>query len=157
MLSRARASTAKPRQHAATQPAHIDPDAELAGTVRGEHVLVIGASALEVMCTLQRKGAAEVMLLRQGAKPEQHTADLAIAAAVRTLEQATSALAQAGRALTESGRVILRMVADSTGRLAQSVAQMLRLHGFSGVRVRQTGEGALVIGTRTWFGPVVRA
>jgi hypothetical protein len=158
MLSQTRVSAAKSRQHYATQATRIDPDAavlQLAGPVRGEHVLIMGGSALEVMCALQRKGASEVTLLRQGVRPEQHTADLVIAAAVASLEHAASAMAHATRALTESGRIILRTVADPTGRLAQAIARMFRLQGFSGVRVRPTGEGALVVGSRPFFGPVV--
>jgi hypothetical protein len=160
MLSQARVSVAKPRQHYATQATRIDPDAavlQLAGPVRGEHVLIMGANALEAMCAIQRKGAAKVTLLRQGTRPEQHTADLVIAAAVASLEHAASALVHATRALRESGRVILQMAADPNGRLARSVAEMLRLRGFSGVRVQPTSEGTLVVGTRPWFGPIARA
>lgn len=159
MLSQARVAAVRPRTPYATKATAPDPDAtllHLAGEVRGEHVLLIGTGALEIMCSLLRKGAAEVKLLRQGVRPEQAVADLAIATEIDSQDRALAAVAHARRALTQSGRLILRIVADPAGHLAQSVAQTLRLHGFSGVRVRRGSTASLVAGALPWFGPFTR-
>ncbi len=143
-----------------TPPVDVDSDTallQLAGKVRGEHALLIGPHALELMCALIRKGAAEVSLLRQGVRPERATADLAVATEIGNPDQALSALTHARRALTASGRLILRTAADPTGRLAKLVAQMLRLHGFSAVRATRAGDRTLVTGVLPWFGPLASA
>jgi hypothetical protein len=159
MLSQARVAAVRQRVPYATQATAVDPDAsvlQLAGEVRGEHALIIGAGGLELMCSLLRKGAAEVKLLRQGVRPEHAAADLAIATGIDSQDSAQAAIAHARRALADSGRLILRVVADPTGHLAQSIAQTLRLHGFSAVRVRRAGGCSLVAGALPWFGPTTR-
>jgi hypothetical protein len=163
MSSLAHRAAARPRTTsptAAAAAAAVDPDTallQLAGEVGGEHALIIGPHALELMCALLRRGAAEVSLLRHDVRPERATADLAVATEIGSQEQALSAMAHARRALVASGRLILRINADPTGRLAKLVAQMLRLHGFSAVRTRHAGDRTLVTGTLPWFGPLVSA
>jgi hypothetical protein len=135
----------------------VDPDTallRLAGEVRNEHALIIGPNALELMCGLIRRGAAEVSLLRYGVRPERASVDLAVATEIGSPEQALPVVAHARRALTASGRLIVRTTADSTGRLAKLVAQMLRLNGFSAVRARRAGDRTLVTGVLPWFGPL---
>jgi hypothetical protein len=137
-----------------------DPDAtllQLAGKISGEHALIIGGNAVELMCGLIRQGAAEVQLLRPGVRPERASADLAVATDLATPDQLSSVMTHARRALAESGRVILRTTADPTGSMARLVAQTLRLHGFSAVRARRAGDRSLVTATLPWFGPLASA
>ena len=160
MSSLAHRATARPRTTRPTPATGVDPDTallQLAGEVRGEHALIIGPNALELMCAMIRRGAAEVSLLRQGVRPERATVDLAVATEIASPEQALSAMTQARRALVASGRLILRTNADPTGRLAKLVAQMLRLQGFSAVRARGAGDRTLVTGMLPWFGPFASA
>ena len=157
MSSLAQRAAVRPRTTPPTPPAGVDPDTallQLAGEVRNEHALIIGPNALDLMCALIRRGAAEATLLRQGVRPERATADLTVATEVASLEQAISVLDHARRALTASGRLILRTAADPTGRLAQRIAEMLRLQGFSAVRARRAGDRTLVTGVLPWFGPL---
>jgi hypothetical protein len=101
--------------------------------------------------------AGEVSLLRYGVRPERASVDLAVATEIGSPEQALPVVAHARRALTASGRLIVRTTADSTGRLAKLVAQMLRLNGFSAVRARRAGDRTLVTGVLPWFGPLTPA
>lgn len=159
MLSQARVAPARQRTPFATQATTVDPDAtllQLVGAVAGEHALIIGKGGLELMCILLRKGAAEVKLLRHGVRPEPATTDLAIATGIDSEERAVTVVAHASRALIGSGRVVLRIAADPAGRLAQKVADLLRLQGFSAVRLRRAGGCSVVAGARPWFGSVTR-
>jgi hypothetical protein len=160
MSSLTHRTAVRPRTTARLPTPSVDPDTallQLAGEVRNEHALIIGANALELMCTLIRRGAAEVSLLRPGVRPERGTADLAVATEITSQEQALSVMAHARRALTASGRLILRTTADPTGRLAKRVAEALRLQGFSAVRARRAGDRTLVTGVLAWFGPLTPA
>src|ERR1700722_19591434 len=130
MSSRAHRAIARLRTSHAAPLAGADQDTallQLTGEVRGEHALIIGPHALEIMCALIRKGAAEVALLRQGVRPERANADLAVATEIGSPEQILSVTTHARRALAASGRLILRTSADPTGRLARLVVQTLRL------------------------------
>ena len=161
MSSLAQRAAVRPRTTPPTPPAGVDPDTavlQLAGEVRNEHALIIGPNALDLMCALIRRGAAEATLLRQGVRPERASADLAVATEIASTEQALSVFTHApGRALTASGRLILRTAADPTGRLAQRIAEMLRLQGFSAVRARRAGDRTLVTGILPWFGRLATA
>jgi len=160
MSSLAQRAAVRPRTTPPTPPAGVDPDTallQLAGEVRNEHALIIGPNTLDLMCALIRRGAAEATLLRQGVRPERASADLAVATEIASTEQALSVLAHARRALTASGRLIVRTAADPTGRLAQRIAEMLRMQGFSAVRARRAGDRTLVTGVLPWFGPLTTA
>ena len=125
---------------------------QIVGEVRSKRVLIIGSGALNIMCALLRRGAAAATLLRQGVRPEQHTADLAIAIEIGSEDRAVSAIAHARRALATSGRIILVTAIDPTRRLAEAAARTLRLNGFSAVRIRTIGDHALVAGEFAGFG-----
>jgi hypothetical protein len=160
MSSLAQRAAVRPRTTPPTPPAGVDPDTallQLAGEVRNEHALIIGPNSLDLMCALIRRGVADATLLRQGVRPERATADLAVATEIASTEQALSVMAHARRALTASGRLILRTTAEPTGRLAQRVAETLRLQGFAAVRTRRTGERTLVTGILPGFGPLTTA
>src|SRR5271157_610239 len=76
MSSLAQSAAIRPRPPHPAPPAGVDPDTallQLAGEVRGEHALLIGPHALELMCALIRRGAAEVSLLRQGVRAVRAT------------------------------------------------------------------------------------
>jgi hypothetical protein len=153
------AATRRPTTHAAASVA-LDPSTELlqlAGTVDGEHALIIGGNAIDLMCALISRGAAEVQLMRPGVRPERASADLAVATDIASPDQIMSIMAHARRALAKSGRVILRTSADPTGRLARLVVQTLRMQGFSAVRARRTGDRSLVTGMLPLFGPLATA
>jgi hypothetical protein len=160
MSSLAQRAAVRPRTTPPTPPAGVDPDTallQLAGEVRNEHALIIGPNALDLMCTLIRRGVAEATLLRQGVRPERASADLTLATEIGSPEQTLSVLAHARRALTASGRLILRTTADPTGRLAKRVAEMLRMQSFTAVRARRAGDRTLVTGVLPWFAPPTTA
>jgi hypothetical protein len=130
---------------------------QLAGEVRSKRVVIFGSSALNIMCSMLRKGAATATLLRQGIRPEPQTADLAIAIEIGSPDRAASAVDHARRALAISGRVILVTTFDPTRRLAQATARTLRTHGFAAVRTQTIGDRALVTGELVGSGTVIGA
>jgi hypothetical protein len=130
---------------------------QLAGEVRGKRVVIFSSGALNIMCSMLRKGAATATLLRQGVRPERQTADLAIAIEIGSPDRIASAIDHARRALATSGRVILVTTGDPTRRLAQAATRTLRLHGFAAVRSQTVGDRALVTGELVGFGAATRA
>lgn len=134
----------------AANAALIASDAELlsiAGRIRGERILIFGSSALELLCAVLHKGAAEATLLRAEVKPDEHVANLAIVNGIRSSEGALAAVTRAGRALAASGRIVLRIEADPMHRMTDTVARLLRMHGFHAIRIRPFADGAILAGS----------
>jgi hypothetical protein len=151
------ASTRAASTRAASAPAPVDDDPDpallnLLGEMNGEHVLLVGNNVLELMCALIRRGAGEVTLLRPAVRPEPQTVDLAIMAQVGSLDGAVTAIGHARRALTATGRVVLGIGADPSGRLAQGLRRMLRLHGFSAIRAVPLADRTLLSAELPLFG-----
>lgn len=146
------------RAAAAPVPIDDDPDPallNLIGEMDGEHVLLVGSNVLELMCALLRRGAGEVTLLRPTVRPEPRTVDLAIIARVGSLDAAVTAIGHARRALTAAGRIVLGVGADPSGRLAQGLRRMLRLHGFSAIRAVPFADRTLLSAELPLFGSLV--
>jgi hypothetical protein len=75
-----------------------------------------------------------------------------VVADVVSAESAPDIIGHARRALTTAGRIVLRCSSDPSGRLAQSVSRVLRLHGFSALRLRKAGTQILVTAELPFFG-----
>jgi len=77
MLCRAPSAAVRPPTTPSTPDVGIDPEIAvppLAGGVRSEHALIIGANALVRMCAPFRKRAAKVSLRRQDGGDARHPA-----------------------------------------------------------------------------------
>ena len=136
-----------------------DPDSTLLdclGDVAGEHALVLGPD-LGIMCALIRRGCLEVTELRQNDRPDARTADLAILPSIGSTDAAACAIAHARRGLAMSGRIVVRTVADPSGRLSQAIRSMLQMHGFSSIRVRRAMDRNVFSAELPLFGPLARA
>jgi hypothetical protein len=141
----------------AALPASCDPSSDVttlldfAGSLEGEHVLVIGG-ALAVMCALIGRGCAAAAEVQLPDRPVVEPADIALVPRLDTLEFAARAVALAQRVLTPCGRIVLR---DRSEKLARTAAALLRLNGFSAIRVRVVAGATLVSAERPFFGPLL--
>jgi hypothetical protein len=133
-----------------------DPLLDAVGPLAGARVLVIGQDALETMCALIRRGCAAATEMRIGDRlaPEPESADAVLVPYLSGAAEAGDAIARASRALAMGGRIALR---DVSCELRQTVATLLRMHGFSRMRVRVTRAGAVISAERPIFGPLPRA
>jgi len=120
---------------------------QLAGPLRGERVLIIGAGALELLCAALHRGATKASLIRQGTSPEERSADLVIVTEAENPARARDAIFRADRALAGSGRIILHIGLDPAQHVLNVIVQTLRMRGFPAVRLRHIGNHAVVIGS----------
>jgi hypothetical protein len=72
-------------------------------------------------------------------------------------DSAPGIVGHARRALATAGRIVLRCPSDPSGRLMQSVSRVLRLHGFSALRLRRAGMQTLLTAELPLFGLTGRA
>jgi hypothetical protein len=116
---------------------------DYAGPVDGAHVAVLGDRTLEVMCSLIRRGcaAAVELSLHEHEHAMVEPAEIAVVPRLGSIEQAKRAVALASRLLQSGGQIVLR---DTTGLLALHVTALLRMRGFSRVRVRVLGDGTMI-------------
>jgi hypothetical protein len=148
------------RAHAATKvapPAAAgDPLLDTVGPLAGARVLVIGHGSLETMCALIQRGCAAASETRFGDRlsPEPDSVDAVLVPCVTTAAEAGDAIARASRALSMGGRIALRDVGFD---LRQTVATLLRVHGFAAMRTRMTRAGTVISAERPIFGPLPRA
>jgi len=122
------------------------------GDVAGAHVAVIGGGALETMCALIRAGCAAVVEIAVTDRGQIEPVEIAVVPHAVSLPAAARAVPLAMRTLLPGGRIVLR---DPTGLLGRDLGVMLRAHGFSAVRVRQSDHGCVVSGERPIFGRMV--
>jgi hypothetical protein len=154
MLVQSRIATLKPHPEPFATHLPIDPEValfQLAGDVEGERVVVIGAQALDLLCSVLRRGAAEATLLRPGVRPDKASFDLAIIAEATGFEATIAAIVMARRALTDSGRIVLRLAADPARPLIALAVRTLQKCGLSGIRILTTSDHALLVGELPWF------
>jgi len=154
-LQKARAARTEARP-----PVAPDPDTVLLaciGEVAGERALILGCGALDVMCALIRAGATEVTELCRNDRPEPASADLVVVPDLVSADSAPDIVGHARRALATAGRIVLRCQSDPYGRLMQSVSRVLRVHGFSALRLRRAGMQTLLTAELPLFGLTGRA
>ncbi|HWA79565.1 MAG TPA: hypothetical protein VG848_04550 [Acetobacteraceae bacterium] len=120
---------------------------QLAGPLCGERVLIIGTEALELLCAALRRGAAMAMLIRQGARPEERSADLVIVTEADSPARTLEAILHAGRALAGAGRILLDIGRDPAQPFLNAIVHALRRQGFSTVRLRHIGNRAIITGS----------
>ena len=141
-------------------PVEFDPDSLLLtciGEVAGERALILGRGALVVMCALIRAGATEVTELCRSDRPEPASADLVVVAGLFSTANVPGIIGHSRRALGTAGRIVLRCPSDPSGRLTQSISRVLRLHGFSALRMRRAGMQTVVTAELPLFGPTGHA
>jgi hypothetical protein len=147
---------------AVSQSAPVGPDGETGilldglGELADERALVLGPD-IAVMCGLIRRGCEEVTELEQNERPEARHFSLVIVSALRSTDMAACAIAHARRGLAPAGRIVVRTATDPSGQLGQAIERALRLHGFSLIRSRRIGTGAVFSGELPLLGPVVQA
>jgi hypothetical protein len=117
----------------------------------GERVLVFGPCR-ELAAELIDRGCRELTLLAADAMPAWREADIAIVVSIAEAEQVRPSVARALHGLAPAGRLVLRTAPELGRRVAETAVNILRLHGFSAIRTRQIGAGALVAGELPMFG-----
>lgn len=125
-----------------------------AGDVTGAHVLVLGHDSPDVLPALIRGGCAAATEPGAAARPEFHTAGVTIIPNVTTLGDAEPAIRNASRALTDAGRIVLRTASSPSSALAQGICRMLRIQGFTHVRLRNIGARTVVCAELPHFGHI---
>jgi hypothetical protein len=112
---------------------------EAAGPVVGEHVLVIGHDAPDIVAELACRRVAEITLLGPNARPEAAATDVVVVTGVACVGYAQRAVDMACAALSRTGRIVLRSAAEADTDLADSITRTLREAGFSGLRLCVAG------------------
>jgi hypothetical protein len=125
--------------------------------VRDEEVLVIGPHGLEVMCDLLRRGARSVTLLRMDKRPEAHSVSLVVVPEAPSIEWLACVLGHARRALLPAGRLVLRVGALAGRQLAARITRMLRIHGYTAIIARQSGDDLVLNADMPGFGQQLHA
>jgi len=120
--------------------------------VRDEEVLVIGPHGLEVMCDLLRRGARTVTLLRMDKRPEARSVSLVVVPEAPSIEWLACVLGHARRALLPTGRLVLRVGALAGRQLTAQITRMLRVHGYTAIVVRQSGDELVLSADMPGFG-----
>jgi hypothetical protein len=125
--------------------------------VRDEEVLVIGPHGLEVMCDMLRRGARSVTLLRMDKRPEAHSASLVVVPEAPSIEWLACVLGHARRALLPAGRLVLRVGALAGRQLVAQITRMLRIHGYTAIVARQSGDELVLNAEMPGFGRQLHA
>jgi hypothetical protein len=125
--------------------------------VRDEEALVIGPHGLEVMCDLLRRGARSVTLLRMEKRPEAHSVSLVVVPEAPSIEWLACVLGHARRALLPAGRLVLRVVALAGRQVAEQIIRMLRIHGYTAIVARQSGNELVLHAYMPGFGRQLHA
>jgi hypothetical protein len=128
-----------------------------AGSVAGDHVLILGHSAPAILCTLIRSGCMSATELGQSARPDAQTADLTIVPDVGALDNAALVIRHAKRALTAAGRIVLCTAAEPSGRLVRGISFLLQQQGFSAIKWQRKGGKVMVSAALPGFGPLTHA
>jgi hypothetical protein len=101
--------------------------------------LIIGRSALGLLCELLRRGCLSAACLKPEAKPDAQAFSLAIIPDITDLPAAEDAIRSASRALTAPGRIVIGVSATASKGLPLALSRRLRLNGF---RMVTTVSGA---------------
>jgi hypothetical protein len=125
--------------------------------VRDEEVLVIGPHGLEVMCDMLRRGARSVTLLRMDKRPEAHSASLVVVPEAPSIEWLACVLGHARRALLPAGRLVLRVGTLAGRQLVAQITRMLRIHGYTAIVARQSGDELALNAEMPGFGRQLHA
>jgi hypothetical protein len=125
--------------------------------VRDEEVLVIGPHGLEVMCDMLRRGARSVTLLRMDKRPEAHSASLVVVPEAPSIEWLACVLGHARRALLPAGRLVLRVGTLAGRQLVAQITRMLRIHGYTAIVARQSGDELVLNAEMPGFGQQLHA
>jgi hypothetical protein len=116
----------------------------------GSRVVVTAPDALELTCHLLRRGYRAVTMVRRCERVPAETADIVIIPRLVSLETMAPAIACARRILAPLGSLVIRV--DSDGPSTGDVLPLLKQNGFSKIRTRRLGEGALIRGDLPVFG-----
>lgn len=119
---------------------------------RDSRVSLIGSHTLELLCVLLRRGNTEVSAVRVSDWPRSGTADVAIIPDLRAPDMLERAIAHARRVLCPLGTVALHLPSDPADAPAQHARQLLLLHGFSAIRLRDFAGETLIRAELPLFG-----
>jgi uncharacterized NAD(P)/FAD-binding protein YdhS len=99
-----------------------------AGIRNDERVLIVGtdAEAIEIMCSLYRRGVARVIMLHDRWGIAAHSIDLIIVSSLAARTQIFQAIAMAPRVLKKSGRLVFRLFLGQTSELVRTIEAALR-------------------------------
>lgn len=108
-----------------------------AGPVAGLSALIVAGREPDLLCSLVRHGCLAATSLRSAEHVDACTYDLVVTSQAAATDSPESLIRLARRALVPSGRLIARMV-DGGGpvRLAPRYTRLLKLNGFTDVRVK---------------------
>jgi hypothetical protein len=116
---------------------------EAAGPIEDEdHILVLGGQGPELMCALLHAGAANVIHLRTGERPEPDSASLVIIPRVASLDWLATTLISVRRALNAHGRLVVH--AGPRPAIQTGIRRMLKLHGMTAIQARISPDGMIL-------------
>ena len=111
--------------------------------------LIIGHRTLDMLCGLIRRGCAAAIEVRpdEPGAPLIDKAQVAVIPDPASLAEATASVAIAKRALACGGHIAIY---DVDGLYRRELTALLRQEGFVAISTRDTPDGALVVGRRSF-------
>lgn len=122
-----------------------DPLITMADPALDSRIVVINPGALDLACTLLRRGYQTASVVRLDDRIPAHQADIVIIPTPATAVFLQQAIPFARRMLAPMGAVALRLAAGRPDSLASDARQLLLLNGFTAIRVT-TAHGETLIG-----------
>lgn len=115
-------------------------------------VVVTAPDALELTCTLLRRGLRAVTMARRYERVPSGAADIVIIPRLAGGDAMASTIAAARRMLAPLGSLVLRVASEGPQPCVGSVTPLLREQGFSRIRTRMGAETALIRADLPVFG-----
>ncbi len=119
-----------------------------AGPLAAAHAVIIGRSALGLLCEMLHRGCLSATCLKPEAKADAQSCSLAIIPDIADLPAAEDAIRSASRALTAPGRIVIGMSAAAPKGLPLALSRRLRLNGFRMVTTVSGADYAILTAQR---------
>ncbi|HET6609375.1 MAG TPA: hypothetical protein VFG62_22070 [Rhodopila sp.] len=139
----------RPRErHAHPPPTRDEALLSQAGPLVAANVLIIGQSAVDLLCALLRRGCPAATCLKPEARPDAQAYSLTIVPDVTNLPAAEDALRSASRVLAAPGRIVIGIPTTAPKSLPLALSRRLRLNGFRTVATIAYGDRTVLSAQR---------